>query len=272
MGREIRRVPLDFDWPLQKIWKGFINPHYRSCPEAAKNNCHQGSTNAERWLYAIAKLISLVGKEGARNSPDLQAKMEENRCSRPDHSLQEWEFAPYIERTVEEDQRIRGIEDKHQRRAEYDRFVPRLVTLDSDIAEVVMALAKGEIEYYRGPSPTNIYRTLLEAAGITDPNWDRCKVCNGEGIDPDFLEAYENWEKQPPPEGEGWQLWETTSEGSPISPVLPTEEAFVNYLVDQGYSVEAAQAFAKIGWAATATAIPNENGEMVFRRDIESCG
>jgi hypothetical protein len=23
MGREIKRVPLDFDWPLDKVWHGF---------------------------------------------------------------------------------------------------------------------------------------------------------------------------------------------------------------------------------------------------------
>ena len=33
MGRELRRVPMDFDWPMKRIWKGYINP-YRgiNCP------------------------------------------------------------------------------------------------------------------------------------------------------------------------------------------------------------------------------------------------
>ena len=31
MGREIKRVPLDFDWPLNKTWEGFLNPHYKQC-------------------------------------------------------------------------------------------------------------------------------------------------------------------------------------------------------------------------------------------------
>ena len=33
-----------------------------------------------------------------------------------------------------------------------------------------------------------------------------------------------------PPEGEGFQLWETTSEGSPISPVFSTAEKLAEYL------------------------------------------
>lgn len=28
MGRELKRVALDFDWPLHKVWDGFINPHH----------------------------------------------------------------------------------------------------------------------------------------------------------------------------------------------------------------------------------------------------
>lgn len=24
MGREVRRVPVDFDWPINKVWKGYL--------------------------------------------------------------------------------------------------------------------------------------------------------------------------------------------------------------------------------------------------------
>ena len=27
MGRKLMRVPLDFAWPLKKVWKGYINPY-----------------------------------------------------------------------------------------------------------------------------------------------------------------------------------------------------------------------------------------------------
>jgi hypothetical protein len=26
MGRQVRRVPLDFSWPLEKVYDGFLNP------------------------------------------------------------------------------------------------------------------------------------------------------------------------------------------------------------------------------------------------------
>ena len=43
MGRELRRVPLDFNWPLNKVWEGFCNPHGLPCPEDNKT-CFNGST------------------------------------------------------------------------------------------------------------------------------------------------------------------------------------------------------------------------------------
>src|ERR1041384_7450143 len=35
-----------------------------------------------------------------------------------------------------------------------------------------------------------------------------------------------------PPEGNGWQMWENTSEGSPISPVFEKPEDLARWLVD----------------------------------------
>jgi hypothetical protein len=52
-----------------------------------------------------------------------------------------------------------------------------------------------------------------------------CHVCKGEGqffISPEVKETYENWEPVEPPTGPGYQLWETTTEGSPQSPVFET--------------------------------------------------
>ncbi len=39
-----------------------------------------------------------------------------------------------------------------------------------------------------------------------------------------------------PPKGDGWQMWETTSEGSPISPVCETPEGLARWLADNGAS------------------------------------
>lgn len=59
-----------------------------------------------------------------------------------------------------------------------------------------------------------------------------------------------------PPEGEGWQIWETVSEGSPTSPVFATREELIEHLMTKGAggvcgpsSREAAERFVETGWA-----------------------
>lgn len=60
--------------------------------------------------------------------------------------------------------------------------------------------------------------------GIPDNFEERC---------PDNI--YDKWEKKiyasriDPPKGEGWQMWENTSEGSPVSPVFKTPEELAKY-------------------------------------------
>jgi len=49
-------------------------------------------------------------------------------------------------------------------------------------------------------------------------------------MDPEVKEAYENWKSYEPPKGEGYQCWETTSEGSPISPVFKTFDELCEWL------------------------------------------
>jgi hypothetical protein len=52
-----------------------------------------------------------------------------------------------------------------------------------------------------------------------------CECCNGEGeiwFSDEIKQLAENWEQVEPPIGEGFQMWENTSEGSPMSPVFET--------------------------------------------------
>lgn len=50
-----------------------------------------------------------------------------------------------------------------------------------------------------------------------------CVRCHGSGAiwpTPKIEQQYETWEKTDPPTGNGYQLWEDCSEGSPVSPVF----------------------------------------------------
>lgn len=61
-----------------------------------------------------------------------------------------------------------------------------------------------------------------------------CQYCSGVGVHPTFDERYNAWEEEEPPTGDGWQLWEDVTEGSPISPVFATKELLARWLSEHG--------------------------------------
>lgn len=231
MGRELYLVPLDFNHPLNEIWPGFVNPHFRPCPASLTNDCHGGGTNASEWLYTIARLIALVGSEAASGTPAHLEHYAKTGRIYPHPYLKEWKQAPRTKIPDAVQERLHGLAP-HDRYRELGRHLyahpQRLLTLDPALAVVVQALA-GDRDI-SGPfgadsaSAYEIYRSLLKAAKIEDPKWGHCQVCDGEGIDPKMKELYQAWKPTPPPKGDGFQLWTTTNEGAPISPVFSTLE------------------------------------------------
>lgn len=97
-------------------------------------------------------------------------------------------------------------------------------------------------------------------AGYINPYWVDCPFCNGKGCEqcedegqsPYFKEAYEAWQPIEPPSGEGWQVWENVSEGSPVSPVFATSEDLVQWLIKQGHSEQNARVFVEKGYVFSA--------------------
>lgn len=98
-----------------------------------------------------------------------------------------------------------------------------------------------------------------------DATWD-------EEADEYLTKTGEVWKAYDPPTGEGWQVWETVSEGSPITPVFPTAEALIEHLSTVGtewdrtpgpggrpprgpWRREAAEAFVRSGWAPSFVGI-----------------
>jgi hypothetical protein len=126
----------------------------------------------------------------------------------------------------------------------------------------------------RGPLGFDRYSitaALRKAAGLPD-EWGWCKACAGSREfwpDPATKAASDAWERTEPPEGPGWQMWETTSEGSPISPVFPTPEELARWLADTGASAfgdetatyEEWLATIRRGWAVSAVCTPGRGLE-----------
>jgi hypothetical protein len=218
VGREVKRVPLDFDWPLRMQWKGYMNPYTsqecRVCggsghnPETRKIEdtwyAHNGNP-AERWC-------------GKLTQDEVDALIARGRLL---DLTSEW---------------IRG-----------KGWVPKNVTVTADM---VNAWSRNGL----GHDAINQWicvETRAKRLGV----WGPCPVCGGDGqiwFSEKIKELDEAWydnERYDPPTGEGWQVWEDVSEGSPISPVFATSDELVAWLIGEGYSAEAAKAFVGHGWA-----------------------
>lgn len=87
-----------------------------------------------------------------------------------------------------------------------------------------------------------------------------CEHCHGDGElwkDEAAKAAYEEWEPEYPRQGDGWQLWETISDGSPVTPVFETAQSLIDHLVAHGDCADITMG--RGGWArerATAMILP----------------
>lgn len=286
MGREVKRVALDFSWPLKQRWQGYLNPHRVPLCEACDGD--GGSPWARRFAaewYGRAPF-----DPAAYGATPLTA----------DHPL----VVAFARRNVERDHafyagRIMGYgtgEEAVRREAErlWDhwrgQWSHHLVQADVD------ALVKADrLRDIKSPSPT--------AAEVND--WSisggfghdainqwvcvrarckrervpvRCAYCKGSGEDgraKAIKRKHDAWSPTEPPEGDGWQMWETTSEGSPISPVFATPEELARWLADNGASTFGSDTgtyeqwlrmITGAGWAPSA--VVDERG---VRSGVEAC-
>jgi hypothetical protein len=228
--RTVKRVPLDFFWPLHKVWDGYVNREGGQCPNNGKT-CFSGYTSAGKWLDAIARLIAMVCGEAA----DASYAEEFRRRGRiyPHPYLQEWQQAPYFEMPPDVLTKLRAIEDPIDRNRAFSKWhrenPPQLLPLTVELVTLGMGLG---VEHLGGLSGSEvswrIANKLREVAGLPE-TWGTCPVCEGHGDDPTKRERAEAWKETEPPKGDGWQLWETCTEGSPISPVFPTAEALADW-------------------------------------------
>ena len=68
-----------------------------------------------------------------------------------------------------------------------------------------------------------------------------------------------------------YQVYETVSEGTPVSPVFDSLDTLVEWLVNEaGYSRAAAEQFAKNGWVMSAAFVVRSDGTGEFASDIEA--
>lgn len=248
MSREVRRVPLDFDFPLGQTWTGYLMPdelRLPGCPDCeATGFSPEARRLSDRWYGKAPFRPEDRGSTPLTpETPGVRAFAERNVA----HAS--WFYGSGEEAIVREAVRLSSMWNQqwchHLNQDDVDALVaagrlmdfthvwsretgwqPRDPAYTPTAAEVNAWSLSG-----MGHDSINqhvVVRAELDRLGQTD----RCSTCNGSGeqATDEQRAAHEAWEPTPPPEGPGWQLWQTVSEGGPVSPVFGDREGLVRWL------------------------------------------
>lgn len=273
MGREIKRVPLDFDAPLGKVWAGYIMPsdlHGNRCeacdgsgysPQARRlqdiwygNAPFKPEDNGSTPLTTDTPVIRALAERNVTRSPEFYGSGEQaiRREARRladlwngqwSHHLNEHDVAALVEA-----ERLYDLTHAWTRENRWQSRVLQVVPTPEQVNEwSIRTFGHDAINAWV------VVKARCEREGV--PN--TCGACDGAGKvwrDADHKAAHEAWKSSEPPSGDGWQLWETVSEGSPISPVFATSDELATWMSDPAkgrdwVSGDVAARFIAEGWA-----------------------
>jgi hypothetical protein len=218
MGRELKKVTAEFDWPLQKVWEGYVNPHYR--------HCHNCTTCEGSGFNPATKVLSneWYGKNDYDWVP-YSYKRADGTIHRRQHNRSAWSH----DLTQHEvDALIKGnrlIDFTHDWTGkEWVKKDPPVIPT----AEEVNEWSKQGLGH-DGINQHICVKARAEKLGI----YGDCPICKGKGEiwdTPEDEKAAAAWKRTEPPVGSCFQIWETVSEGSPISPPLEKPEDLATWM------------------------------------------
>lgn len=273
MGREIKRVTLDFDWPLNKTWEGYLNPFFEYCRKCAYCEGKGLSPDAKRideqWygyapfdpsetgsipLTVETPVVRAFAERNCKNAPVFYGTSEGSIVREALRLIKMWnrEWCHHLEQAdVDALLKANRLHDLTR-----NGHIPT-------VAEV----NEWSIGGFMGHDSINHYvcvKAKCERLGI-EMNCTHCKGTGEQWESQAHKYLYDIWKDIEPPAGEGWQLWETVSKGSPVSPVFTTSEEFIQWLIEQGHTEYSAREFIQSGWVPSMAMI---DGEIKSNIDI----
>ena len=255
MGRELRRVPLDFNWPLNQIWGGYYTPfHSKECnkcrgtgysPKVKElaDTWYDYQNPGGGWEYQLTQdEVDFLVKEGRLFDFTRKLVKGEGWVEDPDKPH------PTAERVNAWARESRMGHDAINRCLCIEARAKRLLGLDKKDPGFRCLKCNGHGCIYTPQTGKLCYDTLVKFIN-DDEHFKKAQEWEAKGHPSDMEEflaakiavanatetlplyicdqvylalAANCWQFDEPPKGEGFQLWETTSEGSPISPVFKT--------------------------------------------------
>jgi hypothetical protein len=207
---------MDFNWPLNKVWEGYLNPFYgKKCPTCGGHGQNEATHKIDEEWYAFDN--------------DNYIWLDEKHTHRYNDNAHCYHLTQ-----VEVDALL-----THNRLWELKEKLGRDPTVDE--------VNQWAIHNPHGHDSINRW-ICVEASAKELGVYGRCPTCKGSGELWDSLEnkqKFEAWRPQEPPVGPGFQLWETTSEGSPQSPVFATLEALAAWCEKNATTFGSAKASAE---------------------------
>lgn len=231
MGRKLMRVALDFDWPMKMQWKGYINPYSSQPCKACDQSGYNPATKAiaDDW-YDFAG----TGRRwvAAITQDEVQALVDHGRL----------------------------MDFTHTCNGSWEKKEPPYVPTAEEVNRWSAGRGLGHDAINRG--------VCVEARAKRLGVWGLCAVCGGEGRvwqSEEIKARAEAWEQFDPPAGDGYQLWETTSEGSPASPVFATLDSLCEWCESNATTFGSAKA-SKEKWKEMLDDdhVYHRDGNMVF--------
>lgn len=282
MGREVKRVPLDFDAPLKEVWSGYRMPAALQLPDCGACGGRGYSPRAlelhDMWygyvpflpqdngstpLTASSPAVLAFAERNVRNAPEyyrggvMAIQQEAQRLadhwnSRWSHHLNADDVAALIEAG-----RLYELTHTWEKGDGWQPKAPPVVPTPEQVNEAAIR----SFMLHDAISASVAVRARCEREGVAE----RCSACEGEGstATAEQRAAHEAWEPTEPPAGDGWQLWETVSEGSPISPVFASDVELAEWMTTNRCTVngpmrdfESALRFVRAGWAPSFAGSP----------------
>jgi len=235
MGRTLKRVPLDFDWPAKKTWEGYLNPFYKYVSECRDCNrtgygpdalflhntwyAHLAVPLFDNWVgYNIIavppreRLKTMGWRDDVCNAIDRARKFGFKTLTHWSDKLEEADIKALVD-----DGRLMDFTHTWAPEKKWQKKEPAYTPTPDE----VNAVSNHGIGHDAINASTCI-KARCRRYGVKDY---LCPVCKGEGeiwSAPKWKKEADRWTPTEPPKGKGYQLWQTTSEGSPISPVFKT--------------------------------------------------